>query len=110
MREFKFRAWLPETNEMTYNLAFEEYEPIDQLLASVEHLMQFTGLTDVTGNKVYEYDLVRIEKAIYKVVWSGNAAKFILQIVSGQQGGRNFRMVRFGQVVGNIYENEGLLK
>ena len=70
-REIKFRAWVQEgaweedgsqqKYTMLYGdeLAFEEYEPINDLLAGVENLMQFTGLKDKNGKEIYENDLVR---------------------------------------------------
>jgi len=63
MREIKFRAWIKDTIEtgeweMCYDLVFDEFEPINDLLAGVEHLMQYTGLKDKNGKEIYESDII----------------------------------------------------
>ena len=63
-REIKFRAWLIPDDDfesdlpyMTYDLAFEDYAPVNEQLKSVSTLMQYAGLKDKNGKEIYEGDL-----------------------------------------------------
>lgn len=67
-REIKFRAWLipdddfeSELPYMTYDLAFEDYAPVNEQLKSVSTLMQYTGLKDKNGKEIYEGDIRRVK-------------------------------------------------
>lgn len=71
MREIKFRAWTkdPDSDEdnptyfMCYDLAFEEYGSINDLLKGVKHLMQYIGFKDKNGKGscIYEGDFVDLQ-------------------------------------------------
>ena len=130
MRQIKFRAWLLDRNDpnqildedgeatvysMTYDLAFEEYAPINELLASVEHLMQFTGLLDKNSKDIYEGDVVTTEwelerkKVTGKIVWHEGFCGWAIESDEMQ-----YRFSATAQamrkVIGNIYENPELLE
>jgi uncharacterized phage protein (TIGR01671 family) len=113
-REIKFRAWIQSfddenKNEMCYDLAFEEYLPINDLLANVKHLMQYTGIKDRTGKEVYEGDICK--------TWSSDFQEQI-QSVSFEKGSFTFSYMGWPiseyplygiEVIGNIYETPQLL-
>jgi len=145
MREIKFRAWhrVPAGEwddeaddwkyQMNYNLAFEEYEPINDLINQVENIMQFTGVKDKQGHEIYEGDIVlvldrdwpssltgenpqeytRKIASICEVIF--NEGEFILK----QRKGMGYYYDNVGrynytrdiyEVIGNIWENPELLE
>lgn len=77
--------------------------------SSVE-LMQSTGLKDKNGTEIYEGDIVKnIYDEIYVVKWFD--AGFHLE--ERYNGGFDYSELHFGnnkEVIGNIYENPGLLE
>ena len=124
MREIKFRAWIPEGEweedgesrkmVMCYDLAFEDFEPLNDQLASVKHLMQFTGLHDKNGKEIWEGDIVRFPVA--KTLPNGNLSLTENVMVTKTVAfGNNtiyqgFNIGSFQEktteVIGNIYEGE----
>ena len=137
MRTIKFRAFLPvgewiepdemeQKYEMVYDLAFEDYEPINDLLNKCENLMQFTGLQDKQGKDVYEKDIILVNdlyglqqqmefgigaNEIAVVEWDKNICGYIIKL------NQNFGVFEPGfddgwqfEVIGNIYENPELLE
>jgi len=113
MREIKFRAWIPmrvdeddkEVFGMCHDLAFEEYAPINDLLAGVKHLMQYTGLKDKNGKEIYEGDIV---KAVWEKEGFSVEIPYIYQIFYGSNGWADEES-RI-EVIGNIHENPELVK
>ena len=119
-REIKFRAWLPagtdigdgeiEKGQMCYDLAFEEYEPINDLLRGVDHLMQYTGLKDKNGKEIYEGDILKEEtegSIPFAIEWEQEQ-----WVEDGFVSG--FSCLSTGancyEVIGNIWENPELLE
>lgn len=105
MREIKFRAWIgrewdEDDNpimEMCYDLAFEEYAPINDLLANVKHLMQYTGLKDYNRKEIYEGDITN-----YGVVRYYDGAFLV--------GDELLHLVYPStEIIGNIYETPELI-
>lgn len=126
MREIKFRAWLPigewdeegenQAYEMCYDLAFEEFEPINDLLKGVEFLMQFTGLLDKNGKEIFEGDVVEIncptDTGCYEIVINDGSIRF----KSGDTLYYDYKIFEDGallggnlKVIGNVHENKELL-
>lgn len=118
MREIKFRAWDKERERMWYsNTPFSldntswfftaekrrmesaNYLPTNTLL------MQFIGLQDKNGKKIYEGDLVKFEDRISEVYFEFGCFR------------TNDEIYKFDtlwnencEVIGNVYQNKELLR
>ncbi len=127
MREIKSRALIQngewdeksenQAYEMCYDLAFEEYEPINDLLAGVEYLMQYTELKDKNSKEIYEGDIVAIEEFDnHSKQWEIHH-RLPVEYYKGSFcfiKGRVIHTLSFlpnhNEVIGNIYENPELSK
>lgn len=124
MREFKFRAWDTEKQEMAtvnfiglndYEVGMED-EECRRWRATYPYvcrLMQYTNLKDKNGKEIYEGDIL-------KVKLDGGDANLYVKYVKGEYRVVNegrwedslYAYMYFGdvEIVGNIYENEDLLR
>ena len=127
-REIKFRVWSAETSDENGIPAFQMIDADSLVIASQDllkkelkeseyfKLMQFTGLTDINGNEIYEGDVVRYDGL--------NETKHTATIVFGKYGWSlksnfiptlgidqfNSSVPKSFEVIGNIYEHNELLK
>ena len=123
MREIKFRAWDYTSNvmrnditEMVFNSdgtlnQIDVETGADILFPEKECvLMQYTGLKDKNGVEIYEGDIVEDNASRYKVIYHMDGfylhntytpEDMLLQLRHGNL---------LSTVIGNIYENPGLLK
>ncbi len=131
MREFNFRAWNNERNEMAngdckdtsdninWKLPFmSEVSLINILLSKESYIyMQSTGIFDIQSNEIYESDIVlkKTSATVYGV--KGNMivvfddGAFYLTAIGKNDVNRltQHSVQRYGlEVVGNIYENPEL--
>ena len=66
---------------------------------------QWTGLIDKIGVKVYEGDILKNMNRYFVVVWNAEGACFEMS------NGYHLRKINLSyEVVGNIYENQNLIK
>jgi len=130
MREFKFRAWDDEAKKMYSPEDLEQPEITDDTKRTVYSYLSFgvlyiydfreqepieflpmlcTGWYDKNRKEVYEGDVIKMEEGLHQVMWSEEIAGFVILSRDGMlmMGGNH--LTDSIEVVGNIYENPGLL-
>jgi hypothetical protein len=117
-REIKFRAWSKDENKMlepeTLRFLVNLRPRSDEF--SGKEWMQFTGLKDKNGKEIYEGDLLRDSRGqVGQALWHRNSYIVEWQTRNNFDGHRDTeRMLDdcfgYGEVIGNIYENQELLK
>lgn len=129
MREIEFRAWLKKQNQMRNKVSFHAgqlwtgYTWIT-LDDNVE-LMQYTGLKDKNGVKIFEGDVVKTYSGVIYVVYFDERSGVFGLISSSLYGYEdrrwfddisnmvvinNSEVYKNLEVIGNIYENPELLE
>ena len=127
MREIEFRAWDKKRKKMVnvYTLiignekiSYEVKEIFGNYAANylqtidIEQceLMQYTGVRDKNGVKIFECDIVKFDNKLYKVIWDNDECRFGLtnNVENTLLLLTSWRMQKL-EVIGNIYENPELL-
>ena len=126
MREIKFRAWLKNENRMITNISsikldinciyYDNNQMFSYERASFDEieLMQYVGLKDKNGVKIFEGDIVKhIKGNTYTVEFYNGGFKLLrFNIYEGKPVSyHDFEVRRLTEmeVIGNIYENKELL-
>jgi len=116
MREILFRAWFPETKVMSVEFTLE-----DALKHEVDYVgecifLQYTGLKDRNGKKIFEGDIVKHFNEVLQIKYIIEEAKFYALSKYGireqlEVGAKlSSTSVKNFEVIGNIYENKNLLE
>ena len=128
MRDIKFRAWDKKDRVIRDVVGMSFYH--DSVSVDIEHgrylqddvsrfeLMQFTGLKDKNGTKIYEGDILTTDLSRpYLAVEFRNGA-FMFQCHDNGKDYYDFmtatyensNFTKYHEVIGNIYENKELLE
>ena len=84
---------------------FEEADP--------ETVCQFTGLTDKNGRKIWENDIIRYNKKLFRVAWKSECTHFAAYPMDEEiryAPCLNIGTMKAVEVVGNIFDNPSLIE
>lgn len=132
MRDYKFRAWITERDEMVYSdgkdeninfvlhdgyftISIDEYdeydEPVTRDYDVCDTTMQYTGQHDKNEKGIYEGDLIFIDDVdgTFTVKWNDYSARLEINGDGITADFDNYYGYEC-EVVGNIYENKELLE
>ena len=125
MMEIKFRAWDKENEEMIYGVGItpisdtsipykvadedESFQNFSYYPDSV--LMQFTGVKDRKGIKIYDGDLITGGGLLapFELYWNTPSAEWWVARGNDEGWKTSLSCSKKHEVVGNIYENPELL-
>ena len=117
---FKFRVYSYLDKSFHYFSIGDGEEGYPQGIAGgVSKIQQYTGLNDKNGKEIYEGDIVQYnqnssyDNIDFFVKWNNDELRFIFQSNSGDEllnQTPHLNRFKYLEVVGNIFENEELLK
>ena len=135
-KENKFRAWDDDAEIMIYSDSHEienadywweidplrlcritgstggnTFEPPEDIVTYYDKIMQFTGLEDLQGERLYEGDICNNEVAEWEIIFNKGCfcARMLGHKYPENQTHLALRAIKGLVKIGNIYENHELL-
>lgn len=116
-----FRAWISSQNYMAIQ-GTPDLETLQSFMfhyGNEENIMQFTGLSDKNGSKIFEGDIVTYKRSVgnwtgqtmtttHKIIFTEEVNAFVMDYGSSYIKLRKHWGYEY-EVIGNIYENPELL-
>ena len=123
MRDIEFRAW-DKVNQwmdddfwigadgLIYDYPKRSYDTPNVEIEKTNNfiIMQYTGLKDKNGTKVFEGDFIKTKHGNLKVIYSEDIAAFEAVSKSGSRSLYGYQKEKDIEVVGNIHEHSHLLE
>lgn len=107
---FQFRVWKGKENRMVYGVTYLNpliLDPKIDLENKHNIVMQCSGLKDKNGRLIYEGDIVNMHNVFVDKIIFDNGCFCVSKGVYNQA---SYWKQHAMEVIGNIYENEDLLK
>jgi hypothetical protein len=108
MRPIEFRQWLNKRKVMQYGAGIVKdghWHGFSSVTFSEDPIMQFTGLLDKNGKKIYEGDILS-----FSGLSKFHQKPFVIEWIEKDARFSDYSPKNQAEVIGNIYENEELLK
>ena len=106
MRTIKFRAWDKKNKKMLDWSWFQTNQCCEMFENTDVELMQYTGLRDKAGTRIYEGDIIDYGSSrLCEIVYRDGYLK-----IKTKNNNHLFINDGVGEVIGNIYENPELIK
>lgn len=111
-REILFRAW----DEGQKYMAYQGAPDLETIQSFMHHfgdkkLMEFVGLKDKKGKKIYDGDIVEFDNTVMECKWWQDKCRFVFyEKVWKETHEVNIENCKKCKVIGNVFENPPIKK